>query len=142
MKPIFVITKPAFIRKILSLEVENFRTTGYEGPMTKLTQGGHNILLSSGPPDALWKNQRDLTTPLNKDRFGEDSLIATMFRASYKICNELSQEMQEIHGKKTDLFHYLFHFMVTANNVSVFGEEFGKKRYPDITEDIYKGMLR
>jgi hypothetical protein len=97
----------------MSTEVESFHTCGGEGPMRHLTNGPHNILLSSGPPDPLWKRQRELTAPLNRDRFGEDSLVAIMFRASYKICTRLSGEMKVKHGTPLDLFHYLFHFMVS-----------------------------
>jgi hypothetical protein len=82
--------------------------------MRHLTQGGHNILLSSGPPDTLWKRQRELTAPINKDRFGENSLVAVLFRASYKICDTLSEEMKVKHGAPLDLFRYLFHFMVVS----------------------------
>jgi hypothetical protein len=140
MKPVFVVIKPSYIRRILSLDVENFRTAGDQGAMTMLTNGGHNILLSPGPPDPLWKAQREVTSPLNKDRFGEESLVANLFKSSLKICTTLSEEMKEKHGKPLDFFHYMFHFMITANNVSVFGEEFGYKNFPGLTDDMYKGI--
>ena len=124
----------------MSLDVENFRTAGNEGAMVMLTNGGHNILLSQGPPDPLWKNQRELTSPLNKDRFGDESLVASLFRSSLKICTSLSEEMSMKQGKPLDLFHYLFHFMITANNVSIFGEEFGYQTFPGLTDDMYKGI--
>ena len=121
------------------MDVENFQTAGNQGPMTLLTNGGHNILLSPGPPDALWKQQRELTIPINKDRFGQDSLVGNLFESSLKICTSLSEEMKDQHGKPLDLFRYMFHFMITANNVSIFGEEFGHKAFPGLTDDMYKG---
>lgn len=112
----------------MSTEVENFFTCGGDGAMRHLTQGAHNILLSSGPPDALWKRQREITAPINKDRFGENSLVATMFRASYKICDTLSEEMKEKHGAPLDLFKYLFHFMVGFHPCTL-NHNFFKKLY-------------
>eukprot|EP01121_Diplochlamys_sp_Union-15-3_P022158 TRINITY_DN9351_c0_g1_i1.p1 TRINITY_DN9351_c0_g1~~TRINITY_DN9351_c0_g1_i1.p1 ORF type:complete len:519 (-),score=60.35 TRINITY_DN9351_c0_g1_i1:13-1518(-) len=140
-KPIFVVIKPSYIRKILSLDVGNFYTSGHVGPMVMLTDTGDNILLRPGPPDEMWKNQRELTAPLNLDRFGEDSLVANLFRASWKICNRLAEEMSDQRGKPLDLFKYLFHFMITANNVSIFGEEFSYEAFPGLTDDMYKAVL-
>eukprot|EP00026_Physarum_polycephalum_P000472 Phypoly_transcript_00473.p1 GENE.Phypoly_transcript_00473~~Phypoly_transcript_00473.p1 ORF type:complete len:1072 (+),score=177.20 Phypoly_transcript_00473:1435-4650(+) len=140
LPPFFFIFKPSYIKKVLALEPDNFQTNGYKGVLTKLAwDSGNNILLLPGPPHPNWHRFREITAPINKDRFGETSLVNQMIDTAYKTTQEtVVNYLTDKQGQSLDLFKELFHVMLPAHNRALFGEEFEKKFAPKgLNTDLY-----
>jgi NADPH-ferrihemoprotein reductase len=137
---LYFIFKREYTKRILSLEPDNFPTGGDSGPMVKIAaDSGKNILLVSGPPNPHWIKYREVTSFINKDRFGENSLVGQMFQQTWKTTQELSvSHFGPKLGVPIDLFKELYHVMIPAHNRALFGEEWARKfSYAELNEEIY-----
>lgn len=139
MAPIFFVFKPSYIKRILALEPDNFPSNGYQGVMVKITaNSGKNILLNEGPPSPHWAQYREITSPINKDRFGESSLLSKLFDQTWKTTQELTHRFDAMRDRDLDLFFELYPYMIPAHNRALFGEEVAKKfQYGELSKEMY-----
>eukprot|EP00026_Physarum_polycephalum_P009313 Phypoly_transcript_09432.p1 GENE.Phypoly_transcript_09432~~Phypoly_transcript_09432.p1 ORF type:complete len:432 (+),score=79.98 Phypoly_transcript_09432:33-1298(+) len=138
--PMFFVFKPSYIKRILSVEADNFQTSGDQGAMFRCSAfSGKNVLLTHGPPHSDWLKYRELSTILNKDRFGEDSLVGQMVMQTWKSLQELAQNhFGSKLGKPIDLYKELFEVIIPAHNHAMFGEESTRKfQYKELNFDMY-----
>ena len=72
-----------------------------------------NPTLLLGPPNPHWIKYREVTSQIDKDRFGEDSMVGQMFQQTWKTTQELSvTHFGPKEGQPLDLFKELYHVMV------------------------------
>lgn len=139
MHPMFFVFKPSYVKRVLSLEASSFPSNGQNSILVKLAaNSGQNILLCEGPPSPHWVKFREVTSPINKDRHGETSLVAQMFEVAWRTTQERVHHFDAKRGQDVDLFYELYHVMIHAHNRALFGEDAAITfTYPGLSDEMY-----